>query len=131
MLAAPTENPKELTGRQKPIMATIPPVAEALQCAVHEHGHGRHGEWNWRETPINLTTYIKAVGRHLAAVLDGEWLDPDSGYPHFSHIACGTNIVIDALSLGKLVNDLPPPGMGANLVAAIEATKTLPPKAAR
>lgn len=100
-------------------MGIIPPVAEFYQCAVHESGNVKYGPFNWRTDGPQLLTYIKAISRHLAAVLDGQWLDPESGLPHVAHIATSCNILLDSESLGLLLRDtMPPPGMFPAVLAA-------------
>lgn len=109
-------NPKETAARNKPPLANIPSGALVPVCLVHQHGHDKHGPYNWRETPIHLMTYAHAIQRHLAAWIDGEDMDPESGLPHMAHIAAGCNVVLDAIAHGKFLDDRPPKGRGAELI---------------
>lgn len=100
-------NPKEAAGTQKCPLHLNPPVASEHQAWVHKDGSDKYGLWNWRDAGINLTTYVGAAKRHLDAIMRGEWLDPDSGRPHWAHImACGA-ISLDAEAHGKLNDDRP------------------------
>ena len=55
---------------------------------------------NWRDVPNGKQRYQDALYRHLHAVLvDSEWVDEESGLPHFAHAI--TNI----LFLWKLGDD--------------------------
>ncbi len=42
----------------------------------------------WRSVPNGVHRYKAAVFRHYLKILRGEWLDKESGLPHFAHIAC-------------------------------------------
>jgi len=102
------ENPKENASRRKVPLQLNPPVASHYQAFVHQNGADKYGEWNWRESGINLTTYVGAAKRHMDGLMRGEWLDPESGLPHWAHItACGA-ISLDAWAHGKLNDDRPP-----------------------
>jgi len=109
-------NPKTLAGAKKLSMQLNPPSAITYMAAVLEHGAAKYGMFNWRHSSVPLMTYIGAMYRHLAALLDGEGVDPESGLPHEAHIMAGCAIVIDAAHCGTLVDDRPPPGgTGFNL----------------
>lgn len=102
------ENPKEAAGAEKVPLHLNPPVASHFQALVHKNGADKYGAWNWREAGINLTTYTGAAKRHIDGIMRGEWLDPESGYPHWAHLmACGA-ISLDAWWYGKLTDDRPP-----------------------
>ncbi len=109
-------NPKDAQGRRKPNMALVPPVAEIYMAAVMGHGAKKYGAFNWRVSPIRGTVYIAAARRHLAAMLDGEWLDPASKQPHAAHVACSMAILMDAKCEGTLINDLPLAGHAASVL---------------
>lgn len=110
------ENPKEYTGRVKPPLSAIPSGAEIPVALVHQYGHDKHGPFNWRETPINCMTYAHAVRRHLAAWIDGEDNDPETGQSHWAHIVASGNIVLDAMACGTLTDNRPPKGNAAKLI---------------
>lgn len=107
-------NPKQLVSDTKPQLQLIPPSAEIAEAnaleygafkAVRADGGNGYGPWNWRADPILLTTYVGAIKRHLNAIMRGEDNDPKSGLSHWSHIRASTGIVLDAESVGTLIDD--------------------------
>ena len=74
----------------------MPPAAERSICEVLKFGAERYGEFNWRSSHVEMATYISAIKRHLAAIHEGEWLDPESGQPHIAHIGASACILLDA-----------------------------------
>jgi hypothetical protein len=63
---------------------------------------------NYRIAGVRLSVYINAIWRHLAALWEGEWIDPDSGEPHISKIAACCAVVYDAAYRDKMIDDRPP-----------------------
>lgn len=53
-------------------------------ASVREIGDRKHGAGSWAER--DPSEFVEAMGRHLSALVAGEWLD-ESGFPHVSHIA--------------------------------------------
>lgn len=74
-------------------------------AAVHKHGADKYGICNWRKDPIKASTYKAAMLRHLKAWLEGEDIDPDSGYHHLYHLRAGAGIVLDAEMHDTLIDD--------------------------
>jgi len=120
-------NPKTIAGAKKLSMQLIPPSALTYMAAVFEHGAAKYGPFNWRESDVPIMTYIGAIHRHVAALLDGEDTDPESGLPHAAHIMTSCAIVIDSANAGTLVDDRPPPG-GASFDLAYHAHHGVLPK---
>jgi len=56
--------------------------------AVLQGGAKRYGRENWKQVPDARRRYTAALHRHLYAVTDGEWLDPDDNLPHLAHAGC-------------------------------------------
>lgn len=106
-LTPPDTNPKSRFGIQKPGFDAIPPVALVYLGAVMANGAAKYGPMNWREHAVSFSVYYNAILRHLFAVLDGEWLDPESGQPHLAHVMAGAAIVLDAHANAKLNDDRP------------------------
>jgi hypothetical protein len=52
----------------------------------------RSGADNWRGG-IQYTRIISAIHRHLAAIQEGEDIDPESGLPHVYHIGCNVQFL--------------------------------------
>lgn len=101
------ENPKEAAGRAKVPLHLVPPAASREMALALGHGAAKYGEWNWRETHVNLMTYVGALKRHLDAIVSGEDADPESGLSHWAHALAGAAIVCDAMECGNLKDDRP------------------------
>lgn len=101
-------NPKDLRGIKKAPLRLVPPALVAGTAPVMALGAEKYGPMNWRQYAVKLSVYLEAMERHLAAVLDGEWLDPESGEPHIFHISACVGIIADAQVIGKLDEDWPP-----------------------
>ena len=54
---------------------------------VLEFGAAKYSAHNWQKG-LNTTEILESMQRHLAAVLDGETHDAESGLPHIGHIMC-------------------------------------------
>jgi hypothetical protein len=113
-------NPKDLIGVTKAPLRLVPPALTIGVAPVMALGAKKYGPYNWREYPVKLSVYLEAIARHLLAVMDGQWLDPESGQPHIAHIAAGVGIILDAGATGNLVSDWPIfDGPAADLLAAL------------
>lgn len=65
-------------------------------------GADKYGRYNWRMTGVDLEVYINAAFRHLMAIMDGEWLDAESGLPHAAHLMANGAVMVDAAQHGML-----------------------------
>lgn len=99
---ADIQNPKDVAGSKKPPLDLIPKVALEEEAWVMDTGGQKYGYWNWRDIPIQLRSYVAAIMRHVTAIGDGEWLDPESGRPHAAHIRATAGIMLDAEAHGTL-----------------------------
>lgn len=52
---------------------------------VMEFGAKKYAPKNW-QNPMNTTDILESMQRHLAALMDGEEFDKESGLPHMGHI---------------------------------------------
>lgn len=109
-------NPKMAFGAQKVDLSLIPPPAMYYMARGLENGAGKYGPYNWRETEVDVRTYIAAMLRHIQAYLDGENEAYDSGVHHMGHVMAGAAIILDAMEHGTLVDNRPPRGEGARLM---------------
>ena len=109
-------NPKDKIGQTKPPLHLIPPGAEILEAVVMGLGEKKYGPYNWREHKVRATVYISAARRHLAAWLDGEDYDPESGVTHLAHVRACMGILIDAMVNDMMVDDRPKPGRATDLI---------------
>lgn len=98
-------NPKDLIGSDKLPVHLWPESATMLGCLGLLDGMLKYGRSNWREAGVRVTIYVDAVRRHLAAYMEGEEADPDSGLPHLAHALACLAILVDAAMAGKLTDD--------------------------
>lgn len=117
-------NPKDIVGSDKLPLHLWPETATVFGCLGMMDGALKYGRSNFRATGVRLSIYVDAVKRHVNALFEGEWLDPDSGMPHLSHALACLAIVADAYAAGKLVNDSQYPGGYRELVE--ELTPSVP-----
>jgi hypothetical protein len=110
-------NPKDRIGVQKPPLHLIPPAAETLESVVLGLGAKKYGAFNWRTADIRASIYIAATRRHLLQWFDGQDDDPESGVSHLAHARACLGILLDAIATGHLIDDRPPAGVAAGLLA--------------
>lgn len=103
-------NPKTLRGRLKLDLTLVPPSAIAGMAEALEDGARKYGPYNWRETPVEIRTYLAAVKRHIDHFLDGEECAQDSKVHHLKHAMGSLAVVNDAIDCGTAIDDRPPPG---------------------
>jgi hypothetical protein len=113
-------NPKDLRGVIKLPLRLIPPPALAYLARAMAVGARKYGPFNWRRTEVKLTVYLEAALRHILAKADGENDDPESGLPHEAHAMACMAIILDAIAMGKLIDDRYPPGAFGQLVQALQ-----------
>lgn len=118
------ENPKQACGEQKPPMHLIPPSALIAESIVMGIGAKKYGAFNWRRDAVRAMTYVGAIYRHLAAWLDGEDNDPESGQSHLAHIRGCCGVAIDAQSLGQFTDDRPEKGMAGQAIRSLTKPAT-------
>jgi hypothetical protein len=106
----------------------IPPAAEITEAVVMGLGAKKYGPFNWRAANIKATIYIAAAKRHLAQWMDGQDDDPESGVSHLAHARACLGILLDAQTTGHLVDDRPPPGQAAALIARYTTSNTQGPR---
>lgn len=57
-------------------------------AAVLTFGAKKYEAHSWKQVENNKERYRDAMYRHLNAIESGEVLDPESGLPHWDHVAC-------------------------------------------
>lgn len=64
--------------------------AKALNgvAAVLTFGAKKYDADSWKQVEGGEDRYRSALYRHLNAIESGEVLDPESGLPHWDHVAC-------------------------------------------
>lgn len=77
----------------------IDPEFEKGVALVLTFGAEKYGDENWKKSAGTDKHYEFVSGchgslrRHLAAIRDGEHLDPESGLPHIDHVACNVMFI--------------------------------------
>lgn len=109
MTDAPPENPKDLVGRLKPGIRSIPPIAILEEGIVMQDGADKYGPFNWQDAPIRASIFYDAMFRHMVQWYTGENVDPESkaGGLHLAAIRASAGILIDAHAKGTLIDDRP------------------------
>lgn len=118
-------NPKQAFGDVKVPLHLNPPAAQAYMAIGLREGAAKYGAWNYRETNIELMTYIGAILRHCAAIVDGEWIDPDPilmpdgteitdlpKKPHLAGILASAAILADQWEAASVIDNRPKGGRG-------------------
>lgn len=117
----PDNNPKTLVGATKVPLHLVPPSAKHYLALALEDGGRKYGPYNWRDSAISVSTYKSALERHMDAFWDGEDLASDSGVHHVAHAMACCALILDALSVDKLVDDRPTKGASPRLQAEFVA----------
>lgn len=112
----PDNNPKTQYGVKKPPLALIPSPALIHLAMAMGLGASKYGPYNWRENNVSSSVYVNAAERHLRAWLDGEDDEPESGASHLGHVMACCAILLDAMAVGNLNDDRPPPAPTADLI---------------
>jgi Domain of unknown function (DUF5664)/Domain of unknown function (DUF4406) len=118
-------NPKDALGKLKPSLHLIPPVANVIESVVMALGAKKYGAFNWRGKTVAASVYVSAALRHLAAYMDGENGDAESGVSHLAHVRACMGILLDAEAQGMLVDDRPAEGKAGAYIAALTKTNDL------
>lgn len=87
----------------------LPPDALFAIAGAMEEGARKYGAASWRQTGISASDYAGSMMRHLLAWQDGQSCDKESGLLHLAHLAACCMVVLDAMSVGMLKDDLPYP----------------------
>jgi hypothetical protein len=119
-------NPKDIaaTRDQKPPLDLLEHVADiAISQALHT-GAVKYGRKNFRTIPIQATVYGGAIRRHIGAWLDGQDLDPESGFSHLAHIGANVHVLLAALDAGTFNDNRGPAAPTAEQHALSTASNT-------
>lgn len=117
-------NPKQAYGDKKVPLQNIPPVALVYLGMALKEGARKYGAYNWRENDVELMTYVGAAMRHIAAFVDGEDIDDESGNPHLAHAMASLAIMVDAIECRVAIDNRPSRGPAPRvLMEAADASK--------
>jgi len=112
-------NPKDQIGINKPPIHLVPAVAIIHEAMAFKDGAEKYGPYNWRGESVSASVYMAACYRHLMAWFDGEEFARDSRVHHLGHARACLAIILDAASVGKLVDDRPSAGSSATLLSSL------------
>jgi hypothetical protein len=98
-------NPKIAIGSRKAPLRVVPAALEIYASIAMTLGGVKYGPYNWRKLRVSHVCYLEAAKRHILAALDGEDADPETGVPHEANVAACMAIILDAMSIGQLVDD--------------------------
>jgi hypothetical protein len=108
VIAETSTDPKGPIGATKPQLALLPPAFNEEVAKALALGAKKYGTFNWRETQVEMMTYLHAMRRHIDEVIERIDIDPESGAHHLGHVAAGCAIILDARKHGTLVDNRPP-----------------------
>lgn len=111
----PDNNPKTAVGAKKVPLHLVPPSAKHFLAEALANGASKYGPYNWRDAAISVSVYKAAMERHMDAFWDGEDYAQDSGVHHVAHAMTCCALILDAMTIGKLVDDRPTAGASAQL----------------
>lgn len=116
-------NPKDRLGKLKPQLHLIPAAANIHESMAMGDGASKYGPYNWRDKTVAASIYVGACKRHLDAWFDREENARDSGVHHLGHARACLGILLDAQSLGQMVDDRPKPGAASDLIEQFTKAK--------
>lgn len=105
-------NPKAPFGDARVPMSTVPATVMAELAVALLEGALKYGRHNYRVDGCRASTYYDATMRHLMAWWEGEDIDRDSGLHHLTKAIASLTVLRDAMLLGKVNDDRPPPITG-------------------
>jgi hypothetical protein len=119
-------NPKAKFGAQKPNLALIPGSANVAEALALEDGAQKYGAFNWRESQVEIMTYVAAIRRHLDAYVDGDANTADTNVPNLGAIRACCSILIDAEASGTLIDNRPKAtSASARMQDAVKASRQM------
>lgn len=113
-------NPKAPFGDARVPMSTVPATVMAELAVALLEGALKYGRHNYRIDGCRASTYYDATMRHLMSWWEGEDIDRDSGVHHVTKAIASLAVLRDAMILGKVNDDRPPPAPG-DLLRALNA----------
>lgn len=100
----PDINPKAQSGSSKLPLNLWSPLASAYGALGLANGE-KYGYGNYKATPVLMSIYLAATLRHLFAFMEGQECDPVEGTPHIAAILANMAIILEARSVGTIVDD--------------------------
>lgn len=103
-------NPKQTFGDMKVPAHLFPTTAIVLGSMAFLEGREKYGQDNFRGSPVEAMTYIRALLGHTMSYMEGQDNDPDSGLPELAKMVACVAILIDATYAGTLIDNRKFPG---------------------
>ena len=98
-------NPKDILGTNKIPKHLWPSIASDLGALALLDGAEKYGRSNWRAAAVRASIYYDALNRHMDKWFEGENIDADSGLPHLAHALACLGLLVDAITVGTLIDD--------------------------
>lgn len=96
-------------------------VPYELICAAAmglNYGAEKYSERNF-ERGLSLRTLLGSIERHTRAMMDGEYIDIESGLPHYVLLASSVAMLTHNVMQGRVIENLPPTKDGIYSVSDI------------
>jgi hypothetical protein len=88
-----TSNAAKKFDTDKVDLTLVPPHLKKAVARVMMYGAVKYGRDNFKEG-MEHHRVLAAALRHIDAFLNGQELDPESGFPHIWHAACNLGFLI-------------------------------------
>lgn len=76
------------TGKPKMDLLPAGPLAWVSHVLAFGAAKYKRGNWKQLDSREDWHRLLGATMRHVSMMIDGEWLDPESGLPHAAHVMC-------------------------------------------
>lgn len=101
-------NPKQAFGDAKMPLDLLPDTAVVMFNLAFLEGALKYGQYNWRVAGVRVSTYVRAMRRHLSKFWNGADHDPVTLVHELASVGACAAIMLDAIAVGKLTDDRPP-----------------------
>jgi len=93
------------TGKARLGLTMIGKEVNECEARVWNMGISKYGLGNWLKGQV-LSTALDSVFRHATAIMNGEFIDEESGEPHVGHLICASKIVAHSYLCHPELNDI-------------------------
>ncbi len=98
-------NPKTQFGITKPRKTYVPTIPQLEYGMAHLQGALKYGNFNWRDDPVTMSTYLDAAVSHIDLFKEGQDRASDTDIHHLGHAMTCLSIIIDAQHYGSMIDD--------------------------
>jgi hypothetical protein len=91
----------------KPDLSLVSPWFKEGVARALMFGEKKYGRWNYLGG-FEIHRLLSSAERHLDAIKKGEDVDPESGEPHWAHLAANVQMICDCAVYGTLKDNRPP-----------------------